>query len=107
MPLYKWKPAKTLRPVFEVLQLVFPLEADLPIERRNVEKNPVGAARRATSSRLMSLRTQLRPASIDELLALEFFAQVPLSREELEGLVRAKDWKPVRDVVGACVAAAA
>lgn len=34
MPLYKWKPAKTLRPVFDVLQLIFPNEADLPITRR-------------------------------------------------------------------------
>jgi hypothetical protein len=76
MPLYKWTASRTMGPVFDVLQKIFPGETEIPIEKRNATKS------------------EKHVATLDELLAEEFFSQVPLSREELEALVAAKDWKP-------------
>jgi hypothetical protein len=76
MPLYKWTASRTMGPVFDVLQKIFPGETEIPIEKRNATKS------------------EKHVATLDELLGEEFFSQVPLSREELEALVAAKDWKP-------------
>jgi hypothetical protein len=75
MPLYKWTASRTMGPVFDLLQKIYPGEVDMPIEKR-------------------STKGDKHVATIDELLAEEFFQQVPLSRDELEALVAAKDWKP-------------
>lgn len=117
MPLYRWKPEKTLKPVFEVLQTIFPLEAHVPIERvcesfqyfclfvfmihsslakRWQERIEMCNDRRTARTRFVYIFVLFCCFcfKISTIRYVEFFSQVPLSREELEGLVKAKDWKP-------------
>ena len=55
--LYRWKPSKAMRPVYDILQRIFPGESEVPVEKRNASKS---ATHVATLDELLAQRAVRR-----------------------------------------------